>query len=61
MDTPPRYAESRHNYYLANQERLIIKQRAYYQANKERIKIYNKEYREKHKNNRHILVVANDS
>jgi hypothetical protein len=51
MDTPPRYAESRHNYYLANQERLIIKQRAYYQANKERIKIYNKEYREKHKNN----------
>jgi hypothetical protein len=48
MNPPPRYAESRRNYYLANKERLIIKQRAYYQNNKERIRIYNKEYRQKH-------------
>lgn len=61
--TASKYAEYRRNYYLANQERLIIKQRTYYQNNKERIRIYNKEYREKHKNllSLGISVVADDS
>ena len=60
--TASKYAEYRRNYYLANQERLILKQRTYYQNNKERIRIYNKEYREKHKIiSLGISVVADDS
>lgn len=58
--TASKYAEYRRNYYLANQERLIIKQRTYYQNNKERIRIYNKEYREKHRG-AHTASPPNDS